>query len=91
MSIDRTTNLSRRDVLRGLGATAVAAASSRWSPAQEPARSSGSSSKQPNILWITGEGVPVSTLSCYGSRLIHVVSASTTALGCSGMNVWLAS
>ncbi len=29
------------------------------------------SSPKPNILWITGEGVPVSALSCYGSRLIH--------------------
>lgn len=26
---------------------------------------------KPNILWITGEGVPVSALSCYGSKLIH--------------------
>src|SRR5207249_3708077 len=26
----------------------------------------------------------------YGSRLIHVASASTTALGCSGMSAWLA-
>lgn len=27
--------------------------------------------KQPNILWITTEGVPLSVLSCYGSRLMH--------------------
>ncbi|MGA7343528.1 MAG: sulfatase-like hydrolase/transferase, partial [Terracidiphilus sp.] len=26
--------------------------------------------KRPNILWITGEGVPQAALSCYGSRLI---------------------
>lgn len=27
--------------------------------------------KKPNILWITGEGVPISVLSCYGSKLIQ--------------------
>ena len=25
---------------------------------------------KPNILWITTEGVPLSVLSCYGSRLM---------------------
>jgi arylsulfatase A-like enzyme len=30
----------------------------------------GQSSRKPNILWITGEGVPITALSCYGSRLI---------------------
>jgi arylsulfatase A-like enzyme len=71
MSADHNATVSRRDVLRGLGATAAAAASSRWTPAQEPPGSSSGSSRQPNILWITGEGVPLSTLSCYGSLLIH--------------------
>lgn len=28
-------------------------------------------SDKPNILWITLEGVPLSMLSCYGSRLVH--------------------
>lgn len=27
--------------------------------------------RQPNILWITGEGVPTAALSCYGSQLIQ--------------------
>lgn len=31
----------------------------------------GNAKGKPNILWITGEGVPVAALSCYGSRLIH--------------------
>ena len=30
----------------------------------------GGSSKQPNILWITTEGVPLKVLSCYGSQLM---------------------
>jgi arylsulfatase A-like enzyme len=34
-------------------------------------RTAGAPAKQPNILWITGEGVPISALSCYGSQLIH--------------------
>ena len=73
MSSDCRINLSRRDVLRGLGGMAAAAAlPSPLTAAQEsPGHTATASSKQPNILWITGEGVPISTLSCYGSRLIH--------------------
>ena len=48
---------------------------SAWSTAQEAtapaAAARRGSSQQPNILWITGEGVPVQALSCYGSRLIE--------------------
>lgn len=73
MSSDGIANVSRREVLRGLGGTLAAAAlPSCWSDAQEPRPgNSAASSKQPNILWITGEGVPISALSCYGSKLIQ--------------------
>ena len=69
--------ITRRDALKGLGgiiaASAVSATSSAETShaAQAPASSGGSLPKRPNILWITGEGVPTSVLSCYGSRLIE--------------------
>jgi len=31
----------------------------------------GGAKRQPNILWITTEGVPLKALTCYGSQLIH--------------------
>jgi arylsulfatase A-like enzyme len=36
-----------------------------------PADASGSLPKRPNILWITGEGVPLPALSCYGGRFME--------------------
>ncbi len=70
--------LSRRDALKGLGGIIGASAfpprisaalsGSESTAAQNVARPS---LKKPNILWITGEGVPVQALSCYGSRLIQ--------------------
>ena len=69
-------DISRRDALRGLGGL-LAASAIPQRLAGEPVGAQSSrapaprSGKQPNILWITGEGVPVSALSCYGSRLIE--------------------
>jgi len=69
--------ISRRDALKGLGGVIAASAVAVRSPA-EPAIAGngavqggdGTLPKKPNILWITGEGVPVSALSCYGSKLM---------------------
>jgi len=69
--------ISRREAIKKLGGAAIGstlfpqAASAQSdaavaSPAKPRARSSG----RPNILWITGEGVPINALSCYGSQLI---------------------
>jgi len=75
--------ISRRDAIKGLGgliAASALTAQAGATPAGETggraqsgtARSgTGTLPKQPNILWITGEGVPLSTLSCYGSKLIE--------------------
>jgi arylsulfatase A-like enzyme len=68
--------ISRRDALKGLGS--MIAASAVPSPAGASATPgsaaqlspAGTLPKKPNILWITGEGVPVQALSCYGSQLI---------------------
>ncbi|HVU48675.1 MAG TPA: sulfatase [Terracidiphilus sp.] len=70
-------SISRRDALKCLGgalaASAVSApAAASATPSQMPAHiSPGVPPKRPNILWITGEGVPQHALSCYGSRLIE--------------------
>ncbi|HEX4229645.1 MAG TPA: sulfatase [Bryobacteraceae bacterium] len=71
-------SITRAEALRRIGGFAVG---STLLPVNAPGNSapqvSGStstpkqSSRQPNILWITGEGIPLSALSCYGSRLIH--------------------
>ncbi|MGB3628386.1 MAG: sulfatase [Terracidiphilus sp.] len=69
--------ISRRDALKGLGgviaASAVAAPASADPAATKSgvAQGGGTLPKKPNILWITGEGVPISALSCYGSKLIE--------------------
>lgn len=56
-----------------LGSTLAPSAIASQSSQQSTASSSSPKrqSRQPNILWITGEGVPLNALSCYGSRLIH--------------------
>jgi arylsulfatase A-like enzyme len=73
-SSDRSATMSRRDALKGIGSllatSALPASASAAVPASAPPAPA-ISPKQPNILWITGEGVPISVLSCYGSRLIH--------------------
>jgi len=70
--------ISRRNALKGLGgmiaASAVAGPASAEAPAVRPAThqpAAGELPKRPNILWITGEGVPMAALSCYGSRLME--------------------
>ncbi len=75
--------ITRRDALKGIGgliaaSTAASASSSadgsqaakNTAAAAQP-RTPGALPARPNILWITGEGVPTSALSCYGSRLIE--------------------
>lgn len=69
--------ISRRDLLKGVSG-AVAAATFAGRAMGEPSASgimptavTKKASGRPNILWITGEGVPLSALSCYGSRLIE--------------------
>src|SRR5580700_5844282 len=76
---------SRRSALKGIGGALAAAslssmrAAESTSPTEQhrsqsaptgPAASRKHAGK-PNILWITGEGVPVSALSGYGSKLIQ--------------------
>ena len=79
---NRMHGISRRDALKSIGgmiaASAAVSAASAASPGREnapqPAGAQGSTGtlpKRPNILWITGEGVPQAALSCYGSRLIE--------------------
>lgn len=70
--------ISRREALKGLGGViAASAVSARASAAAasgdggDMPSSRGTLPKQPNILWITGEGVPISALSCYGSKLME--------------------
>ena len=74
--------ISRRTVLNRLSCLVASAAlpagpMSAEAPAQAAARPAKKAPRaqlnkqRPNILWITGEGVPVSALSCYGSKLIE--------------------
>ena len=74
---------SRRSALKGIGGALAAAtfpsvsAASSSSVKQQRLQSARTETAprrhtaKPNILWITGEGVPISALSCYGSKLIH--------------------
>ena len=70
-------NISRRDALKAMGgvvaATALPGQATPTALAADEAQhgSSGTLPKRPNILWITGEGVPVHALSCYGSRFLE--------------------
>lgn len=72
-------SVSRRSALKALGgiiaASAVgaenAAAADTGSNAAIQIPALGALPKQPNILWITGEGVPVPALSCYGGRFLE--------------------
>lgn len=69
--------ISRREAIRAIGGAAIGStlltqadssqASSLYATVKKAAQQSG---RQPNIVWITGEGVPLSVLSCYGSRLM---------------------
>jgi arylsulfatase A-like enzyme len=72
--------ISRREVMKQMGGAALgsallsqiglAQAASTSEKPKKKAQRSAQSAQQPNILWITGEGVPLSVLSCYGSRLM---------------------
>lgn len=68
--------ISRRNALKGLGgviaASAIPASASATAGTQAVSAhgAAGVLPKRPNILWITGEGVPTAALSCYGGRLI---------------------
>lgn len=73
--------VTRREALKRIGGAAVgtallsqagiAQAESSAAPKAQPMMRSGQSpSQRPNILWITGEGVPLSVLSCYGGKLM---------------------
>ncbi len=70
---DHPQNISRAEALRRLGGAVFGSALAPSLLAEQTAVEAPSkpTSGRPNILWITGEGVPLSALSCYGSRLIH--------------------
>lgn len=72
-------SITRREALARIGGAALGSAlapslmqAQEATPAQTVQRHAlaGKSGKRPNILWITGEGVPLGVLSCYGSRLM---------------------
>lgn len=75
---ERQKSISRREALANLGCSVLGSAlapallPAQTSPTPIPRKSNGrGSSGRPNILWITGEGVPTAALSCYGSQLIQ--------------------
>lgn len=71
-------SVTRRDALKSLGGLMLGSAlpatglAAELNPQQAGATRmrDRSASDRPNILWITGEGVPLSVLSCYGSKLM---------------------
>ena len=68
--------ISRRTALKGLsGMLAASAAGAHAQPVtastEKTVQGSGTLPKRPNILWITGEGVPLPVLGCYGGRLLE--------------------
>lgn len=69
--------MSRRNALKTLGGVLAGSAlsgsigaSAQSQPIIGPSIGSGELPRRPNILWITGEGVPLSALSCYGGRFL---------------------
>src|SRR5579883_3080473 len=74
--------ISRRDAMKQLGGAALGSAlfssAAAAKPALRPVAGAGAKTQaraagqngRPNILWITGEGVPTAALGCYGSTLI---------------------
>lgn len=64
--------VTRRSALKALGGVLGASLAPNASFAEAPKSAvPAKRPKQPNILWITGEGVPTAALSCYGSQLIQ--------------------
>lgn len=75
---DGKDSITRREALARLGGAALGSVlaptvlSAQDVPASTRKRTSGGHpSGKPNILWITGEGIPLKALSCYGSQLIQ--------------------
>ena len=81
---DKPIPMTRREALATIGGAALGSAMSpRLLSAQtnshvpvSPVRAPNGppakgSSSRPNVLWITGEGIPLKALSCYGSTLIQ--------------------
>ncbi|MHB1957731.1 MAG: sulfatase family protein [Acidobacteriaceae bacterium] len=81
---DKKDSITRREALARLGGAALGSAiAPAFLPAQinshvpvSPVRvpngpPASRPSTRPNILWITGEGIPLKVLSCYGSTLIQ--------------------
>lgn len=71
--------ISRRQAMKQLGGAALGSSFFSRVAVEQPAMSASAAARagtpaprslRPNILWITGEGVPVSALGCYGSTLI---------------------
>ena len=69
---------TRRQMLTSMGGAVLGSAlapqmlaAEAPDPGQQPRAHSGKPSSRPNILWITTEGVPLSVLSCYGSKLMQ--------------------
>lgn len=78
MKNDGADLLSRRQVMTRMGGALLGSALEAKFPSSMAAHEAADrmpakigTQKQPNILWITTEGVPLSVLSCYGSRLMH--------------------
>lgn len=74
---DSKHTISRRDAIKRMGGVALGSALSPTLLSAElnpcSILRSGAerhSSSRPNILWITGEGIPLKALSCYGSQLM---------------------
>lgn len=71
--------MTRKEALRTLGGLALSVPlvpfpfGSPSAPRTQavPVRKTGKKNGKPNILWITAEGVPLSVLGCYGSRLME--------------------
>lgn len=70
--------ISRKEALKKLGSLTMSSiavppllSSTRSTQTDFPKNITGKNAAKPNILWITLEGVPLSVLSCYGSKLIH--------------------
>jgi len=75
---DNNNNISRKDALKKIGGLALSSSmlSPLFSPVKEKKKGfpniiTNKSSSKPNILWITGEGIPLRVLGCYGSKLIE--------------------